>query len=134
MDRRGELVCVVAEAHDTYGGRHACLRPGIEGHATVENDFSVSPFQVMTREYRMHVPEPEALLTVTVALRQGGETPLTATPRGVRRPARNRWLVRMLLVPQQISALIRNHGGALWFRNAPQAQRTPETAGGQLNG
>jgi DUF1365 family protein len=86
----------------------------------------------------MHVPFPEALLTGTVALRQDGETPLTATVRGVRRPADARWLVRLLLVrplvPHQVSALIRKHGVALWLRKAPLAPRSPESVGGQLNG
>jgi DUF1365 family protein len=135
----GELACVVAEVHNTYGGRHAyLLHPDADGYATVEKEFYVSPFQTMAGEYRMHVPEPAALLTVSVALRQGGETPLPATVRGVRWPADNRRLVRMLLarplVPQQVSALIRKHGVALWLRKAPLAPRTPETAGGQLNG
>ena len=98
----------------------------------------VSPFQSLAGEYRMHVPKPEALRTVSVALRQDGETPLTATLRGVRRPASNRWLVRMLLarplVPQQVAALIRKHGIVLWLRKAPLAPRTPETVGGRLNG
>jgi len=135
----GELACVVAEVHNTYGGRHAyLLHPDADGYAIVDKEFYVSPFQSMAGEYRMHVPKPEALLTVSVALRQDGETPLTATLRGVRRPASNRWLVRMLLarplVPQQVAALIRKHGIVLWLRKAPLAPRTPETVGGQLNG
>jgi DUF1365 family protein len=138
-DRSGELVCVVAEVHNTYHGRHAyLLRPDAEGNATVDKEFYVSPFQTMDGEYRMHVPKPGALLSVTVALRQNGETPLTATLRGVRRPADSRWLVRMLLsrplLPQRVSALIRKHGVALWLRKAPLVPRTPETVGGQLNG
>jgi DUF1365 family protein len=104
----------------------------------VDKEFYVSPFQTMDGEYRMHVPRPGALLSVTVALRQNGDTSLTATLRGVRRPADSRWLVRMLLsrplLPLRVSALIRKHGVALWLRKAPLAPRTPETVGGQLNG
>ncbi|MEC3977681.1 DUF1365 domain-containing protein [Amycolatopsis sp. H20-H5] len=135
----GELECVVAEVHNTYHGRHAyLLRPDAEGRARTEKEFYVSPFQTMDGEYRMHLPRPEALLAVTVALRQGGQTPLTATLRGVRRPANRRWLLRMILarplLPQRVSVLIRKHGIALFLRKAPVTARTPQTVGGRLNG
>ncbi|MDT7724643.1 MAG: uncharacterized protein QOI21_1219 [Actinomycetota bacterium] len=138
-DRSGEVVCVIAEVHNTYHGRHAyLLHPDAGGNASVGKEFYVSPFQTMEGEYRMHVPRPGAQLAVTVALRQNGETPLTATLRGVRRPADSRWLVRMLLsrplLPQRVSALIRKHGVVLWLRKAPLTPRAPEAVGGQLNG
>jgi DUF1365 family protein len=137
--RPGPLHEVRPGEHPFQSGRYAyLLRPDAEGNATVDKGFYVSPFQTMDGEYRMHVPRPGALLSVTVALRQNGGTPLTATLRGVRRPADSRRLVRMLLsrplLPQRISALIRKHGVALWLRKAPLAPRTPETVGGQLNG
>jgi DUF1365 family protein len=135
----GELACVVAEVHNTYRGRHAyLLYPDIGGRAEVGKEFYVSPFQPMDAEYRMHLPRPEALLALTVALRQGGDTALTATLRGVRRPADARWLVRMVLarplLPQRVSALIRKHGIALWLRKAPITPRAPQTVGGELHG
>jgi DUF1365 family protein len=135
----GELACVIAEVHNTYRGRHAyLLYPDAEGGAEADKEFYVSPFQSMDGEYRMHLPRPAVLLAVTVALRQGGDTVLTATLRGVRRPADRRWLVRMVLarplLPQRVSALIRKHGIVLWLRKAPITPRTPETVGGQLNG
>jgi DUF1365 family protein len=53
----GELACVVAEVHNTYGGRHAyLLRPDAEGHATADKEFSVSPFQTMAGEYGCTCP------------------------------------------------------------------------------
>ncbi|WP_326951599.1 DUF1365 domain-containing protein [Amycolatopsis sp. NBC_01307] len=135
----GALECVVAEVHNTYGGRHAyLLHPDEAGLARAEKEFYVSPFQEMDGEYRMRLPHPEALLDLTVALRRGGTTPLVATLRGVRRPASPRWLARLVLarplLPQRVSALIRRHGIALWLRKAPVIPRTPQNAGGQLHG
>jgi DUF1365 family protein len=138
-DPDGRLVCVVAEVHNTYGGRHAyLLRPDAAGRAHAGKEFYVSPFQAMDGEYRMRLPRPEALLSVTVALRHGTATPLVATLRGVRRPVNPRWLARLLLarplLPQRVSALIRRHGVALWLRKAAVAPRTPQNAGGHLHG
>ncbi len=135
----GRLECVVAEVHNTYRGRHAyLLRPDDDGKARADKEFYVSPFQSMDGEYRMHVPRPESVLSVSVALRQGDRTPLTATLRGVRRPVTVGWLLYLLLtrpfMPYRVSALIRRHGVTLWFRKAPMTARTPQTAGGRLDG
>lgn len=135
----GELECVVAEVHNTYGGRHAyLLRPDADGNAFADKEFYVSPFQSMEGEYRMAVPRPESLLSVKIALHQDGRTPLTASLRGVRRPATAKWLAHMLitrpLMPHRVSALIRRHGVKLWLKKAPMTQRTPQTAGGTLDG
>jgi hypothetical protein len=135
----GSLECVVAEVHNTYGGRHAyLLRPGEDKEFRVDKEFSVSPFQEMDGEYRMHLPRPEALLGLTVALHRGETTPLVATLRGVRRPMDTRSLARVVLgrplQPQRVSALIRRHGITLWRRKAAIAARTPSNSGGQLHG
>lgn len=138
-DPGGELACVVAEVHNTYGGRHAyLLHPDDAGRARAAKEFYVSPFQQMDGEYRMRLPRPEALLDLTVALRRENTTPLVATLRGVRRPVNPRWLARLVLarplLPQRVSALIRRHGVALWLRKAAVVPRTPQNAGGQLHG
>ncbi len=138
-DREGRPACVVAEVHNTYGGRHAyLLHPDEAGRARAAKAFYVSPFQEMDGEYRMRLPHPEALLDLTVALRRGTATPLVATLRGVRRPVNPRWLARLVLarplLPQRVSALIRRHGVALWLRKAAVLPRTPQNAGGQLHG
>ncbi|MGC7100504.1 DUF1365 domain-containing protein [Amycolatopsis lurida] len=135
----GELACVVAEVHNTYRGRHAyLLYPDGEGRASAAKEFYVSPFQTGDGEYRMRVPEPDSLLSVSVALRQAGSTPLAATLQGVRRTAGAGDLVRMLLarpfVPQRVTALIRKHGVALWLRRAPMPKVTPAGRLGGLNG
>ncbi|GAA0233561.1 DUF1365 domain-containing protein [Saccharothrix mutabilis subsp. mutabilis] len=125
----GALECVIAEVHNTYGQRHAYLvRPDDAGRARVEKDFYVSPFLELSGEYVMRLPEPDEELSVTIALRQGGHTPFSATMKGHRRPATPRELVRLLvrrpLVTHRVSGLIRRHGIALWARRVPIVPRS----------
>jgi len=124
----GELACVVAEVHNTYGGRHRYLLDVDElGRATVDKEFYVSPFLEIAGEYRMRVPEPDEALAVTVVLRQDGRTPFVASLRGTRRPAGARGILaataRHPLVTAKVSTLIRRHGIALWLRRIPLIKR-----------
>ncbi|GLZ33603.1 DUF1365 domain-containing protein [Lentzea sp. NBRC 105346] len=126
---QGELVCVVAEVHNTYGGRHAyLLRTDADGRAKVDKDFYVSPFLGMGGEYVMRLPKPASQLSVTIALRQNGMTPFSASMRGTAFPATPRQLVRTLLrrplMPHRVSALIRRHGVALFLRRLPITPRS----------
>ena len=51
--------CVVAEVHNTYGGRHRyLLRPDTTGLATADKEFFVSPFNAVDGSYQMCLPEP----------------------------------------------------------------------------
>lgn len=125
----GELACVIAEVHNTYGERHCyLLRHGL---ATVPKELYVSPFLAPTGEYLMRVPRPDERLSISVALRQDGATTLVATLRGRRRPATTGALVRLLLtrplMPQRVAVAIRRHGIALWLRRVPLAPRRPHT-------
>ncbi|MFT4088610.1 MAG: DUF1365 domain-containing protein, partial [Gordonia sp. (in: high G+C Gram-positive bacteria)] len=55
----GSLACVVAEVHNTYGGRHSyVLHPDSDGRAETAKEFYVSPFNDVTGRYRIHVPPP----------------------------------------------------------------------------
>ncbi|PRX46486.1 hypothetical protein B0I33_10763 [Prauserella shujinwangii] len=133
----GEQACVVAEVHNTHGGRHAYLLfPDHRGAAGAGKEFFVSPFQDSRGHYRMRLPRPDALLSASVVLSTGGAPALTASLRGVRRPATPAALLRMLLsrpfVPHRVSALIRRHGTGLWLRRAPRPRVA--TRLGALNG
>jgi DUF1365 family protein len=126
----GRLECVVAEVHNTYGERHCyLLRPDEHGRADADKVFYVSPFLELGGHYTMRVPRPTDRLSVTVALQQGGTTPLTATVRGTRRPGSVRSLLRVVLrrplLPQWVSAQIRRHGITLWLRRVPVVPRVP---------
>lgn len=124
----GELACVVAEVHNTYGGRHRyLLYPDARGDDTAEKRFYVSPFITVDGTYRLHVPEPGEQLHVTVALDQAHGRVLTAVMRGDRLPATARQFARLLLryplAPLVVSAAIRLRGIALWLRGLPIVPR-----------
>lgn len=125
----GGLRCVVAEVHNTYGGRHRYLLDVDEqGRAAVEKAFYVSPFFTVDGGYRMRVPEPAASLDVSVALRRDRRTAFVATLRGTRRAADARGVLRAALrhpwVTLHASAAIRRHGIALWRRGVPVVPRS----------
>ena len=131
--RGSDLACVVAEVHNTYGERHCYLLfPDEAGRARTAKEFYVSPFLDLGGEYLMRFGEPGPKLAVTIALRQDGQTPLTATLRGLRRPATPSALVRLLLrrplTTHRVSALIRTHGVGLWLRRIPIVPRPPHQA------
>lgn len=122
----GSLVCVIAEVSNTYGERHCYLLPPAET-AQVEKAFYVSPFLPMRGTYHMRLPVPGNLMSLSVSLRDGDRTLLTAVLTGNRRPAtpaetlRTAW--RRPLTPQRISALIRFHGVRLWISGLPRTPR-----------
>ena len=128
-DAAGALVAVVAEVHNTYGGRHHyLLEVDGEGRARVDKAFYVSPFFAVDGEYRMRVPEPGETLAATVVLRREGATAFVATLRGRRRPATPRHVLRALLrhpaVTVHVAAAIRRRGIGLWARGVPVVPRT----------
>ncbi|OUC96187.1 DUF1365 domain-containing protein [Streptosporangium minutum] len=114
----GEGVAVVAEVHNTYGGRHRyLLRPG---EHEVAKEFHVSPFHPVDGRYRLSLPEPGERLALTVTLHREGQPPFVASVRGRRRPATGPWLYRMAakhpLAPLVGSARIRRQGIGLYLR------------------
>ncbi|WP_394617634.1 DUF1365 domain-containing protein [Lentzea sp. JNUCC 0626] len=123
-DASGELVCVVAEVHNTYGGRHCyLLRTDENGRASVDKEFYVSPFLEVDGHYVMKMPKPGNQLSVTIALRQNGKTTFSATMKG-ERSSGLRMLFRRPLMPHRVSALIRRHGIALYLRRIPIIPRS----------
>ena len=90
---------MIAEVHNTYGGRHTyLLRPDAAGTADdIDKRFYVSPFLPMGGTYTMRTPLPGRRLSVVVTLRQGGETPFIATLTGPGRELTARAAVRAVL-------------------------------------
>ncbi|MDQ3463945.1 MAG: DUF1365 domain-containing protein [Actinomycetota bacterium] len=126
----GDLACLIAEVHNTYGERHAYfLRPDDSGWAETDKEFYVSPFLTVDGRYLMRFSPPGERLSVTMALRQGDETPFTATLRGTARPATLpavlRAAVRRPFMPLLVSTLIRYQGVKLWLRRLPVVHRPP---------
>lgn len=124
----GELQCVVAEVHNTYGERHCyLLRTDLAGRASVPKAFYVSPFNDVDGQYRMKLPAPGERLAVSIILEREGQRPFVATMDGRRRPATiPNILAAALTVPAApllVSALIRIQGIKLWARRLPVVAR-----------
>ena len=123
-----ELIAVIAEVHNTYGGRHVyLLRPDESGKDTVGKEFYVSPFLPMGGTYLMRTPVPGENLSVSIALRQGEQTPFVATLTGRGRAVSTRSavtaLLRWPLLTLRTAALIRWQGIRLWLRRVPVQPR-----------
>ncbi|MFE9580715.1 DUF1365 domain-containing protein [Nocardia sp. NPDC006044] len=126
-DDTGDLVCVIAEVHNTYGGRHRYLvRTDDRGVATTAKSFYVSPFNEVRGEYRMRLPEPADRLRVAITLID--DQPIfAASMTGRCHSATVRTILRATvavpLAPLVVSALIRRHGVQLWARGLPLVPR-----------
>ncbi|MFF1879922.1 DUF1365 domain-containing protein [Pseudarthrobacter sp. NPDC058196] len=124
----GELRCVVAEVHNTYGERHCyLLRTDPSGRASVPKAFYVSPFNDVDGEYRMKLPAPGERLAVSIVLEREGHRPFVATMDGRRKPATIRNIIAAAVAvpaaPMLVSALIRLQGVKLWARRLPVVAR-----------
>ena len=67
-----------------------CCGPDESGRDTVGKEFYVSPFLPMGGTYLMRTPVPGDDLSVSIALRQDGQTPFVATLTGRGRPISTR--------------------------------------------
>lgn len=127
-DAAGELRCVVAEVHNTYGERHCyLLETDGAGRATVPKAFYVSPFNDVDGRYRMKVPEPGDRLAVSIVLEREGQKPFIATMDGTRSPATTTNIlaaaIAVPLAPLRVAAQIRWQGIKLWARRLPIIKR-----------
>lgn len=127
-DGDGSLRCVVAEVHNTYGGRHRYLLHTDErGRAQTGKEFYVSPFYEVAGDYTMSLPEPGERLALSVALHPPQGTTFVASVRGRRRPARGWRFVRILLgrpwTTAAVSLRIRRQGIKLYLRGLPVIPR-----------
>jgi DUF1365 family protein len=121
--------CVVAEVHNTYGGRHCyLLTPDAQGRASVDKALYVSPFNPVDGSYDMRFTLPADLVHVGVVLRRGGEVAFSATLNGQRAPvttaATLRTLVHYPLGALRVTALIRYQGIRLFLRGLPVVRRS----------
>ncbi|MFI9390200.1 DUF1365 domain-containing protein [Streptomyces bauhiniae] len=136
-DSDGRPRCVVAEVHNTYGGRHAyLLHTDAAGKADVDKEFYVSPFYPVDGRYHMRLPLPGERLQLSLRLDRPGSPPFTASVHGTRRPATPGALLRLSLrhpwSTLAVSAAIRFHGIRLFLRGLPvqprQVRHDPENA------
>lgn len=109
---------VIAEVHNTYGGRHAYLMG--PGQTRTGKALYVSPFYPVDGEYRMSLPEPDDRLDVTITLHRSGDRPFAASVRGHRIRGRP---LRRALAALAVPLLIRRQGIALYLRGLPVVPR-----------
>ena len=124
----GSVVAVVAEVHNTYGGRHAyVLETDADGRAHTDKEFYVSPFHEVDGSYEMRLPLPGERLRVDLTYGRPGARPFVATVRGTRLPATRRNVVRAAvrhpLATRAVAARIRIQGIRLWLRRLPVVPR-----------
>lgn len=127
-DRDGRLRHVIAEVHNTYGGRHAYLLPPAELPVLTAKKFYVSPFNEVAGYYAVQAPRPDTQVDITVALHRDHEVPVfEANLRGHRRPATTKEIALMQIIaplaPLVVAARIRIEGIKLWLRRVPVVPR-----------
>lgn len=127
-DHHGDLAHIIAEVHNTYGGRHAYLLPPT-ANSTVGKQLYVSPFNGVDGHYRVRAARPGKTLNISVSLQRSGQRPFFAAVRGTRRRARVGellWLQAVVpLAPLMGALAIRIEGIRLWLKGLPVVERTP---------
>jgi hypothetical protein len=131
-DAQGVLRHIVAEVHNTYGGRHAYLLPSHDQRpAMVRKRLYVSPFNDVDGYYLVHAPLPDAELDVRISLHRDNQPAFVATMRGARRTASVGELVRLQFIAPLAPLLgaigIRIQGITLWLRRVPVVPRPEST-------
>jgi len=133
-DAAGRLIRVIAEVHNTYGGRHRYLiDPDEDWPAQTAKEFYVSPFYPVDGSYRLSLPEPGERLALTIRFDPpGGAPPVVAVLGGGRR-ALTAGSRRRQGAPQPsptliTAARIRWQGVRLYLRGLPVFPR-PRKAG-----
>jgi len=127
--RTGELECVVAEVHNTYGERHCyLLRPDADGHAGADKAFYVSPFFAVDGRYDMRFTDPTVAdeLQVAITLARDEHVVFRASVEGHPDPAAPSFLVGALRHPaagRRVMGLIRLQGVRLWLKHLPVVPR-----------
>ena len=129
-DARGDLRHVIAEVHNTYGGRHAYLLPPTGGQpAAVKKALYVSPFNDVDGYYLVRAPKPDGALDMTISLHRENKPAFVATMQGVRRKPTTLNVLRLQmsspLAPLMGAVWIRIQGVTLWARRVPVVPRTP---------
>ena len=131
-DADGILRHIVAEVHNTYGGRHAyLLPPECDRPAMVRKRLYVSPFNDVDGYYLVHAPLPDDELDVRISLHRENQPAFIATMRGTRRTSGVPELLKLQLTaplaPLMGAIGIRVQGITLWLRHVPIVARPEST-------
>ena len=131
-DTDGVVRHIVAEVHNTYGGRHAYLLPPHgDQPAMVRKKLYVSPFNNVDGHYLVRAPLPNAELDVRISLHRDNQPAFVVTMRGTRRRASIGELLKLQLAaplaPLMGAIGIRVQGITLWLRRVPVVPRPEST-------
>lgn len=129
-DADGVLRHVIAEVHNTYGGRHAYLLPPTgDQPVAVKKQLYVSPFNEVDGYYLVRAPRPDEQLDVSISLHRENMPAFVATLRGERHGASVAHVMKLQLVaplaPLMGALWIRIQGITLWARRVPLVPRQP---------
>ena len=136
----GSLEGVLAEVHNTYGGRHVYCLPATTAQTgtgaqkqpltvrtAVEKTLYVSPFFAVEGRYDVRARLTTSSVSVAITLTQHHVQVFTGSVHGSLQPATRSAVVRAWLrdpfASQRVSALIRWHGIRLWLRRLPVVPR-----------
>ena len=127
-DGNGVLRHVIAEVHNTYGGRHAYLLPPTgDQPVAVKKSLYVSPFNDVDGYYLVRAPLPGPDVDVTISLHRENKPAFVATMHGTRRKASIANIVQLQMVapvaPLMGAMWIRIQGITLWARRVPVVPR-----------
>lgn len=127
-DARGVLRYVIAEVHNTYGGRHAYLLPPSDDRpAMVCKQLYASPFNGVDGHYLVLAPQPDDSLNIRVSLHRDDHPAMVVTMRGTRKSASIGQILAMQVVapmaPLMNTISIRVQGILLWLRRVPVVPR-----------
>lgn len=130
-DADGTLRCVIAEAQNLSGERHAyVLPPEQDSPVMVTKNFYVSPFTGVDGYYLVRVPRPDQKLDLTMSLHRENQPALVATVRGTRRRASIGQILRLQfsapLAPQMAAFSMRMQNLILRLRGVPVIPRPAE--------
>ncbi len=123
-DARGVLRYVIAEVHNTYGGRHAYLLPPSEDRpAMVPKELYASPFNGVDGHYLVRAPTrttswtSRSRCTVTIS---PPSSPPCGAPGDAQASARS-WGLQIVapMAPLMNTLSIRVQGILLWLRRVP---------------
>lgn len=124
----GEVRCIVAEVHNTYGGRHAYVTDlDANDSARIAKDFYVSPFLTVEGAYDLRCHLRDESVQTVVRLDQDERPVFVASFRGTAEPLSPgrlmRTVLRYPLITYRIAFLIRLRGIRLWLRRLPVVPR-----------
>ena len=127
-DARGVLRYVIAEVHNTHGGRHAYLLPPSDDRpAMVSKKLYASPFNGVDGHYLVRAPEPDDELDIRISLHRDNQPAFVATMRGTSMPAGIGQILAMQIVaplaPLMNALAMRVQGILLWMRRVPVMPR-----------